>query len=41
MATVRVAAVQTQRRTISYKVGPVDAALQCVHGNLDCAHGTG
>ena len=33
--TIRVAAVQAQRRTISYKVGPAEAALRCVDANLD------
>lgn len=32
---IRVAAVQTKRRTISYKVGTVEEALKQVHENLD------
>ena len=32
---VRVAALQTKRRTISYKAGGIDEALECVKENLD------
>jgi predicted amidohydrolase len=33
--TIRAAAVQAQRRTISYKVGTAEAALECVQASLD------